>query len=144
MSSDTSTHAPEAGHGAGAHATHHYDYVKIWGGLLALLVLSVLGPIVGSKMEHSAGQVLTLVTAFGIAFVKAFIVIKYFMHLTVEKKYIGFLLLTMLAFMLIFVGGVSPDVMKHEGQRWTNTGAEDAVKKGLAEDAAGGEGHHAE
>jgi caa(3)-type oxidase subunit IV len=142
MSSDTSTHAPEAG--PGAHATHHYDYVKIWGVLTVLLVLSVLGPIVGAQMEHHAGQVLTLITAFGIAFVKAFIVIKYFMHLTVEKKYIGFLLMTMLAFMLIFFAGAAPDVMKHEGQRWTNTAAQDAVKKGLAEDKAGGEGHHAE
>ena len=129
--SDTSTHAADAG---APHTTHHYDYVKIWGILVVLLVLSVLGPMLGHPM-------LTLVTAFGIAFVKAFIVIKYFMHLTVEKKYIGFLLLTMLAFMLIFVGGVSPDVMKHEGQRWTNTAAQNWVTKGLAEDKAGGEGH---
>jgi caa(3)-type oxidase subunit IV len=139
------THAADAGHGGAAHTTHHYNYVKIWGVLLVLLVLSVLGPIVASNMEPTTKLVLTLTTAFGIAFVKAFLVIKYFMHLTVEKKYIGFLLLTMLAFMLVFVGGVAPDVMKHEGQRWVNTAAQDAVKKGLAEDAAGhGEGHHAE
>ena len=133
MSSDTST--PAAG---GGHTTHHYDYVKIWGGLVVLLVFSVLGPLIGIPW-------LTLLTAFGIAFVKAFLVIKYFMHLTVEKKYIGFLLLTMLAFMLIFVAGVSPDVMKHAGQRWDNTAAQDWVKKGLAEDAAHpeGEGHGA-
>jgi caa(3)-type oxidase subunit IV len=132
--SDTSTHAAEAGHGDGAHKTHHYDYVKIWGVLLVLLVLSVLGPMLGHPT-------VTLVTAFGIAFIKAGLVIKYFMHLTVEKKYIGFLLLMMLAFMLVFVGGVAPDVMKHEGQRWVNTAAQDAVKRGLAEDAAHGEGH---
>ena len=110
---------------------------------MVLLALSVLGPIVGSKMEHDAGQVLTLLTAFGIAFVKAFIVIKYFMHLTVEKRYIGFLLLTMIAFMIVFVGGVAPDVMRHEGQRWVNTGAQDEVKRGQAADKAA-EGHHAE
>lgn len=131
--SDTSTPAhAEAAHGG--HTTHHYNYVKIWGILLVLLVLSVLGPMLGHPM-------LTLFTAFGIAFVKAFLVIKYFMHLTVEKRYIGFLLLAMLAFMVVFVGGTAADVMKHEGQRWTNTAAQDAVKKGLAEDAAGGEGH---
>ena len=132
--SDTSTPAHDAAHEGGGHTTHHYNYVKIWGILLVLLVLSVLGPMLGHPM-------LTLFTAFGIAFVKAFLVIKYFMHLTVEKRYIGFLLLAMLAFMLVFVGGVAPDVMKHEGQRWTNTAAQDAVKRGLAEDAAGGEGH---
>ena len=135
--SDTSTHTADAG---APHTTHHYDYVKIWGVLVVLLVLSVLGPMLGHPT-------VTLVTAFGIALIKAFLVIKYFMHLTVEKKYIGFLLLTMLAFMLVFVGGVAPDVMKHEGQRWVNTAAQDAVKRGQAEDAAGGEGHeghHAE
>lgn len=136
MSADTSTPVHDAAHAApGGHAaTHHYDYVKIWGILLVLLVLSVAGPMLGHP-------ILTLVTAFGIAFVKAGIVIKYFMHLTVEKKYIGWLLLTMLAFMIVFFGGTSPDVMKHEGQRWTNTAAQDTVKKGLAEDAAKGGGH---
>ncbi|HEY1088725.1 MAG TPA: cytochrome C oxidase subunit IV family protein [Archangium sp.] len=136
--SDAPNSAPAAAHGDG-HA-HHTNYVKIWGILLVLLVLSVIGPIVG---EATHLPVLTLITAFGIAFVKAYLVIKHFMHLTIEKRYIGWLMLTMLAFMLIFVGGVSPDVMKHEGQRWVNTAAQDAVKKGLAEDAANphGEGH---
>jgi caa(3)-type oxidase subunit IV len=137
MSSDATTHT-DAGHGGGGHTTHHYNYVKIWVVLLVLLAFSILGPMLEIPT-------VTLITAFGIAFVKAFIVIKYFMHLTVEKKYIGFLLLTMIAFMIIFVGGVSPDVMRHEGQRWTNTAAQDVVTKGLAADkaAAGhGEGHH--
>ena len=145
MSSDTSTpaHDDHAAAGGG-HTTHHYDYVKIWGVLLVLLVLSVGGPLVAQNLhDKDVRVVLTLITAFGIAFVKAFLVIKYFMHLTVEKKYIGFLLLTMLAFMLVFVAGVSPDVMKHEGQRWDNTAAQNWVKQGLAEDAAHpeGEGH---
>lgn len=119
-------------HESSAHAghTHHYNYVKIWAILLALLVVSVVGPMLGHPM-------VTLLTAFGIAFVKAFLVIKYFMHLTVEKKYIGFLLLTMLAFMLVFVAGVAPDVMKHEGQRWVNTAAKEAVEKGQAATAHG-------
>jgi caa(3)-type oxidase subunit IV len=133
MSSDASTPAAHGGGHAG-HTTHHYNYVKIWGILLVLLTLSIVGPMLGHP-------IVTLLTAFGIAFVKAFIVIKYFMHLTVEKKYVGFLLLTMLAFMLVFVGGVSPDVMRHEGQRWVNTAAQDVVTKGLAAEKAGGEGH---
>ena len=44
----------------------------------------------------------------------------------------------LVAFMLVFVGGVSPDVMKHEGQRWVNTAAKDVVEKGLKNT---GEGH---
>ena len=136
MSADASI-PHDAGHGGG-HTTHHYNYVKIWVVLLVLLGLSVAGPLLEIPL-------VTLLTAFGIAFVKAFIVIKYFMHLTVEKKYIGFLLLTMLAFMVVFVGGVSPDVMRHEGQRWVNTAAQNVVTKGLAaEKAKGAEGGHHE
>ena len=137
MSSETKTeaHAHDAING-GHTGVHHYNYVKIWVVLLVLLALSILGPMLGHP-------IVTLFTAFGIAFVKAFIVIKYFMHLTVEKKYVGFLLLTMIAFMIVFVGGVAPDVMRHEGQRWVNTAAQDVVSKGLAADKAGGhEGHH--
>ena len=45
---------------------------------------------------------LTLVTAFGIAVVKAYLVAANFMHLKVEKKYVVYLLLTALAFMFLF------------------------------------------
>lgn len=139
--SDATNTAPAAhGDGHGHGADHDKHYIRIWGALLVLLVVSVIGPIVGEKTHL---PMLTLVTAFGIAFVKAFLVIKHFMHLTVEKRYIGWLMLTMLAFMLIFVGGVSPDVMKHEGQRWVNTAAQKVVTEGQAADAAKphGEGH---
>lgn len=144
--SDTTTApaAHDAGHGGDGHG-HHEDhskhYIKIWGILLVLLVASVVGPFIGEALNLF---VITLITAFGIAFVKAYLVIKHFMHLTVEKRYIGFLMLTMLAFMLVFVAGVSPDVMKHAGQRWTNDAAEAVVKKGLAEDAKGHGGGHDE
>ena len=144
--SDTTTApaAHDAGHGGDGHG-HHEDhskhYIKIWGILLVLLVASVIGPFIG---EATHMQIITLLTAFGIAFVKAYLVIKHFMHLTVEKKYIGFLMLTMLAFMLVFVGGVSPGVMKHAGQRWTNDAAAAVVEKGLEEEkAGGGHGHDA-
>ena len=137
MSDAAAAPAPApAGHGHDGHGAHHTNYVKIWGILLGLLVVSVVGPMLGIP-------VLTLITAFGIAIVKAYLVIKYFMHLTVEKKYVGFLLLTMIAFMLVFVGGVSPDVMKHQGQNWTNTAAQDVVKKGLEADKAGHHDAHA-
>ena len=46
--------------------------------LLGLLIVSVVGPMAGIRA-------LTLVTAFGIALVKAYMVAKNFMHLDVEK-----------------------------------------------------------
>ena len=89
----------------------HPNYVKIWAILTVLLVVSVLGPMMGAK-------VVTLITAFGIAVVKALIVAAYFMHLNVERRYIWYLLLTVLLFLSVLFFGVSPDVMKHEGTNW--------------------------
>lgn len=104
------------------------NYVKIWAILVVLLVISVLGPEIGI-------QWITMITAFGIALVKAYLVIKYFMHLTVEPKYVIYLLVSMLAFSALFVAGVSADVMKHEGQNWDNVAAKAHVAKKLAEHA---------
>jgi len=92
-----------------AHA--HPSYVKIYFTLLALFAISVLGPMFGHPL-------LTLVTAFGIAVVKATMVAAYFMHINIEPRYIRRLLYVMLAFMLVLFAGVAPDVMKHEGKTW--------------------------
>ncbi len=95
-----------------AHADHHHvNYIRIWQILLVLLVISVAGPFLEI-------QVVTLVTAFGIAIVKAYLVAKNFMHLNIEPRYAVYLLLTMLVFMIMFFAAVAPDVMKHEGQNW--------------------------
>jgi caa(3)-type oxidase subunit IV len=103
-------------HTAHAAAPHHNEtsYVAIWGVLCVLLVVSVLGPMVGIRL-------LTLITAFGIAIVKAYMVCRYFMHLNIEKKWVVYILGFMLALMLVFFGGVAPDVLKHEGLRWQKT-----------------------
>ena len=93
------------------HEASTQHYVKIWGILLVLLVISVCGPMLEI-------QVVTLITAFGIAIVKAVIVAAYFMHLKFEKKYITYMLLTMLAFMFVFVAGILVDTMKPAGHRW--------------------------
>ncbi len=90
---------------------HHPNYVKIWAILVGLLVVSVLGPMVGI-------QIVTLVTAFGIAVVKAYLVAKNFMHLDIEKRYIVYLLTTCLVFMFLFFAGTAPDVMEAEGSNW--------------------------
>ena len=97
---------------AAAHEEHHHpDYVKIWGILLVLLVISVVGPMLEIR-------VVTLITAFGIAIVKAYLVARNFMHVNVEPRYIVYLMCTMLVFMLLFFAGVAPDVMKFEGTNW--------------------------
>jgi caa(3)-type oxidase subunit IV len=96
-------------HTAKAHA--HPNYVKIWAILVVLLGISLIGPMAGMMW-------LTLVTAFGIAVVKALMVAAYFMHLNIEKTYVKYLLFTLLALMLVFFAGVAPDVMKRAGQNW--------------------------
>jgi caa(3)-type oxidase subunit IV len=106
-------------------ARHHDEtrYVAIWGMLCALLVVSVVGPMVGIRL-------LTLITAFGIAIVKAYIVCSYFMHLNIEKKWVAYILGFMLALMLVFFGGVAPDVLKDEGLQWQKTYVEPATTGG--------------
>jgi caa(3)-type oxidase subunit IV len=94
-----------------AHDNHDKRYVKIWGILLVLLAISIAGPTLGI-------QAVTLVTAFGIAVVKALIVAAYFMHLNVEKRFIWYLLIISLAFIGIFYFGVAPDIMKGDGTLW--------------------------
>ncbi|MBW2314529.1 MAG: cytochrome C oxidase subunit IV family protein, partial [Deltaproteobacteria bacterium] len=84
------------------HGTQYY--VKIWGILLVLLVISIFGPF----LEIPA---VTLITAFGIAFVKAYLVVKNFMHLNVQPAFVGYMLSTCLVFMLLLFAGTAPDVM---------------------------------
>jgi caa(3)-type oxidase subunit IV len=119
--------------------------VKIWAILLVLLIVSILGPILAPHLEFGflKAWMITLMTAFGIAVVKAYLVAANFMHLNIEKRYITYLLSTMLMLMLLFFAGVSPDVMKHEGQNWENVAAEAEVERALkAEGAAAAHGEH--
>lgn len=103
-----------------AHA-HHRNYVKIWAILCVLLVISIIGPMVGIRA-------ITLITAFGVAIVKAYLVARNFMHLDIEKKWVGYILLVMLAFMVVMFGGFAPDVLKDAGQQWQKTYIEPAVE----------------
>src|SRR4051812_24777441 len=125
----TGQHGHDHAHSeAGAHDHgHHTDYFKVYYVLLALLGVSIAGPMIGIKW-------LTLVTAFGIAVIKAYLVAANFMHLKVEKKYVVYLLLTAIAFMFLFYAGVSPDVMQHRGRQWENVAAQEWSKKQLADD----------
>jgi caa(3)-type oxidase subunit IV len=119
-------HAAESHGGYGEH-THHPNYVKIWAILLVLLVVSVAGPFVGIK-------IVTLLTAFGIAVVKAYLVAKNFMHINIAAKYVTYLVVTMLVFMFLFFAGSAPDVMKPEGRNWTKP----SWLEGTAHPAPGG------
>lgn len=103
---------------AAAEHSHHgpMHYVKLWAILLVLLIVSIIGPEFGIK-------ILTLVTAFGIALVKAYMVAAHFMHLNTEKKYISYMLYTMLLLMFVFFAGVCVDVMRTQGENWENTSA---------------------
>ena len=99
---------------------HHPNYVKIWAILLVLLGISIAGPFIGI-------QFVTLITAFGIAIVKAYLVAKNFMHLNIEKRLAVYMLTTMLVFVFLFFAGTAPDVMKHDGWQWTKPPVEAAA-----------------
>ena len=99
----------------GAHHSEVY-YVKIWLLLLVLLVISILGPMLEIK-------ILTLITAFGIAIVKALLVAAYFMHLNIEKRYVWYMLASMLLMVGLFFAGTAADIMKPDGNNWENTSA---------------------
>lgn len=105
MTAHAQAHAHGPSHG------HARNYVKIWGILVVLLCISVAGPMFGHK-------VVTLITAFGIAVVKAYLVAKNFMHLDVEKPIIHWLLGVALILMVLLFYGVAPDVMEDKGRRW--------------------------
>ena len=119
------------GHGA-AHAGPHHGpryYVISWAILLVLLCVSIVGPMLGIK-------IVTLITAFGIAIVKAWMVAARFMHLNIEKKYVTLLLMTMIGALLIFWFAVAPDVMKHEGTNWENVSAKEHKESTAGEHGA--------
>jgi caa(3)-type oxidase subunit IV len=108
------------------HEEHHihspFYYVKWWAILLGLLIISLIGPELGI-------QWVTIVTAFGIAIVKALIVAAYFMHLNIEKRYIHYMLYTMLIFVFLFFAGVAPDIMNREGRNWVNSSANKVIEE---------------
>ena len=92
-----------------AHA--HTNYVKIWYWLLILLAISVAGPMLEIPW-------LTILTAFGIALIKTFMVAANFMHLKFEKKIIWYLLFIAITFLGVFYFGTAADIMNQSGQQW--------------------------
>ena len=95
-----------------AHA--HPNYVKVWAILVALLGVSILGPLTGIRA-------VMLITAFGIALVKAYLVAKNFMHVNVQKPIVHFVLGMALLLMVVLYCGLAADVQKDIGRNWTKT-----------------------
>jgi caa(3)-type oxidase subunit IV len=113
-------------HGDGHDAGHHVNYKKIYFTLLGLLVVSVMGPFAGIL-------IVTLITAFGIAVVKANLVIQNFMHLKAEKRLMKWMLASSLLLMALMFAGVAADVMNHEGRNWENLAAKAAIERGISD-----------
>ena len=131
-----------AGHSEGKGLLGNH-YVRVYIVLLVLLAISIVGPVVGGALDtqvevfgraFSLGIVITLVTAFGIAVVKAWLVIKNFMHLTIERVIPKLFLAASVLLLALFWGGVAPDVQLHEGRMWENDAAKEAVARGIPSD----------
>ena len=61
---------------------------------------------------------MAMITAFGIACVKAYLVATRFMHIGDEPAFVSYIVVTALVFMLLFFAAVAPDVMKPTGSNW--------------------------
>jgi caa(3)-type oxidase subunit IV len=122
-------------HGPDEHGNSYY--IKIWGVLVVLLIISVLGPMAEIRA-------LTLVTAFGIAAVKAYLVAQKFMHLNEAPKFVTYLMVTCLVFVLLFFATTAVDVMRPTGDNWEKPAwlAEaSAAEKAAEHGESGGHGH---
>ena len=70
--------------------------------------------------------IITLITAFGIAVVKAYMVAANFMHLKFEKHIVWFLMIMSLILLGVFFFGVAPDIMQTEGDQWIDCVADNS------------------
>lgn len=129
VANDTPGAAPPAHHGPHHPASY---YVKTWAILVVLLLVSIAGPELGIFW-------VTMVTAFGIAIVKAYLVAARFMHLNVEKKLASIIIVMALVLMALFFAGVSPDIMKHQGDQWVNAAAKEETARRIEAEGEHGE-----
>ena len=116
----------------GAHGVDHY--FRIYQILVGLFLVSFVGPFIGEMMPEGWFRfIFVMTTAFVVAVVKAWLVAKHFMHITVEKRFIHYAIVTALVFMGLFVAVLSVDMKNHEGQNWKNVAAQEWVAKKMAE-----------
>jgi caa(3)-type oxidase subunit IV len=123
------------------HAEHHGpSYFKTYVTLMVLMFVSLIGSEIGKAADIIA---ITLVSAFGIAVVKAYLVAARFMHLNIEKRYIVYMLTTCLAFMFLFYSAILPDIQRDTGTNWKKPDWIEREAEWEARRAAGGgEDHH--
>jgi len=88
-------------------------YFKVY---FALVILFLISYIVPEMMPDN--KVMVLLSAFGIAIVKALMVCAYFMHLNTERKFVWYLLISCLTMMYLFYIALVPDIMRKEGHNW--------------------------
>ena len=93
-------------------AHHHPNYTKVLFWLIGLAFVSFIGP------EITENRAIVLLSAFGIAIVKAYLVVVNFMHLPIAPRYVSYLMATTLIFVFLFFSATSPDVMKAYGSNW--------------------------
>ena len=128
----------EHAHAEHGHEDHSDHYRSVFKWLLIFFAISFVGPLLADffvedfGLPHTIGFIFTMITAFGVAFLKARLVIVHFMHLPKEKPYISYILQTTLVLIAIFIAGVMVDVLAHEGQNWTNESAKAIVDKNAA------------
>ena len=97
---------PEEAHGHTVPMPHHHvPYFLIFGCLIALTVITVLAAFI-----HFGTELITVGIALLIAFVKATLVARYFMHLKFEGKLIYLILFAPLALCVILVVALIPDI----------------------------------
>lgn len=145
----------DSGSGARSGGWLSNHYVKIYLVLMGLLAISIVGPAVAPRLGEGqfpglgirVSTFVTLVTAFGIAVVKAWLVVKHFMHLSIERPIAKWFLAASVLLLALFWGGIAPDVQNHAGANWENVAAQAAVERGISEPEAHedeGDAHEAE
>lgn len=128
-------HAAPATEGEHKHHGPHHPasyYVKTWAILVVLLAVSIAGPMLEIFW-------VTMITAFGIACVKAYLVAARFMHLNIEKRLASFIVIMALVLMSLFFAGTAPDVMKHQGDNWVNAAAMEETRARIEREGEHGE-----
>jgi cytochrome c oxidase subunit 4 len=83
-------------------------YVIVWAALLAMLVASIA---LGRVPNHYLMNVLV----FGVAIVKALLVVRYFMGVRFEPWLVTIILLVSVFFLIVLFVGVAPDVSLRTG-----------------------------
>lgn len=115
MSTATQAHNMES------HSVNHY--LKIWGAILVLFVISI------TIAQVSDNRPLVLITAFGIAIIQGILVAAYFMHLKDQPMYVAYLLLSMLLALVLLYAGTMADVNHPSGTHWIATDTTQIIKE---------------